>query len=486
MAIVVEEAKISGADPAASSKSVTFTSPGQPASGNKIIGFACRFATINPGNALTWTLPSGMNDVKEHHTAGNIGVEVTEKTASGSSETVTTITPNTSACLALCAINLSGVGTRTTQGVASSGGTAQDGLTITAEGAVATDGSIALASFCRRGKLNGGDTSYTATGWTEVAKAWDGVSPADQAEMVVLKKTVNISDGTVSCVVSGTASDSNHAGCIVIYPPALSAPGSPTNLAAVADGGSEIDLTWDAPASDGGSAITGYKIERETGVGNGWELIVASTGSTATSYSNIGLDAGQEYNYRVSAINAIGTSSPSTADSATTDAATAPDPPTNLAALGESPTTILLTWDAPVDDGGSEITGYKIERESPTGGGFSTLVADTGNAETTYRDTLLSTATEYNYKISAINAEGTSTASSADAATTPGAADNTKLSQIAFALDDDLIPLAGGAVLDQADRQHLMAISRSPLAGSAGTAVIAQQAVWYEQAAASL
>ena len=101
-------------------------------------------------------------------------------------------------------------------------------------------------------------------------------------------------------------------------------PGKPTGLAAAADGQTEIDLSWTAPSDDGGADITGYRIEVSNN-GSNWSDLVADTDSTSTSYTHSGLTAGSTRHYRVSAINSEGTGPASGTDSATTDAATAPD-----------------------------------------------------------------------------------------------------------------------------------------------------------------
>ena len=122
-------------------------------------------------------------------------------------------------------------------------------------------------------------------------------------------------------------------------------PSPPTNLTANAVSSSEIDLSWTAPSNPGSLLLTGYKIERSTNGGTTWSTIVSNTGSTATTFSDTGLTASTTYMYRVSAINPVGTSSPSNTASATTQApqATAPQPPTGLTATAVSTSQINLS-----------------------------------------------------------------------------------------------------------------------------------------------
>ena len=86
----------------------------------------------------------------------------------------------------------------------------------------------------------------------------------------------------------------------------ITVPDAPTDLTATASGESQIDLSWAAPADNGGAAITGYKIEVSADDGTSWSDLVANTGAT-TTYSHTGLAAGNTRHYRVSAINFSGT-----------------------------------------------------------------------------------------------------------------------------------------------------------------------------------
>ncbi|MDW3181220.1 fibronectin type III domain-containing protein [Roseobacter sp.] len=73
----------------------------------------------------------------------------------------------------------------------------------------------------------------------------------------------------------------------------------------VTEGDGEIALTWSAPA-DGGSAITDYLIEVDSGSGF---AAVTDGVSANTSFTHTGLTNGTAYTYRVAAVTAVGTGS---------------------------------------------------------------------------------------------------------------------------------------------------------------------------------
>lgn len=77
---------------------------------------------------------------------------------------------------------------------------------------------------------------------------------------------------------------------------------------------------------------------------------------------------------------------------------TVPDPIDDLTIPNIFSTQLDLSWSAPFD-GNSPITGYRIDRESPIGGGFTVIVLDTGSPSTTFPDPGLMSSTEYNYRV---------------------------------------------------------------------------------------
>jgi hypothetical protein len=80
-------------------------------------------------------------------------------------------------------------------------------------------------------------------------------------------------------------------------------PTAPTSPA-VSASGTTATFTWSAVSSDGGQAVTGYRLQRSTDNIN-FTTIVANTGTTSTSYTDSNLTSGFTYYYKVAAINAV-------------------------------------------------------------------------------------------------------------------------------------------------------------------------------------
>ncbi len=112
----------------------------------------------------------------------------------------------------------------------------------------------------------------------------------------------------VNAVGTGPASPQSNA--VVPY----TVPGRPTITAATA-GDLSATLTWSPPASNGGSAITGYVV---TPYLNGVAQTPVSYPSTATTQTVTGLTAGASYTFTVAAVNAAGTGLPSTVSTTVT------------------------------------------------------------------------------------------------------------------------------------------------------------------------
>ena len=201
-------------------------------------------------------------------------------------------------------------------------------------------------------------------------------------------------------------------------------PSAPLALSATADGRNRIRLAWSPPRDDGGARITGYRIEVSRTGTTGWILESSNTGSTRTTYTHTGLDPGSRRYYRVAAINSEGTGPFSRVASAVTQA-TVPSAPSNLVATAHGRTQINLSWRTPISDGGSRITGYRIEVSADGNTNWTTRVANTGSVATTYMHRGLSPATTRHYRVYAINSVGAGPASNVAKATTdatvPGA-----------------------------------------------------------------
>ena len=178
-------------------------------------------------------------------------------------------------------------------------------------------------------------------------------------------------------------------------PPATT-PSAPRSLQATG-GDAQVQLDWIAPASDGGSPITNYRIYRGTTPGG--EVFLDEIGNVLT-YLDSGVTNGQIYYHKVSAVNALGESPLSNEASATPGRP--PGPPLGLVA-GPGNQQVALNWTAPTDDGGAPITGYAIYRGTTSGG--ATPLTTIGNL-LNYVDISVTNGVKYYYQVAAVNSYG--------------------------------------------------------------------------------
>lgn len=182
-------------------------------------------------------------------------------------------------------------------------------------------------------------------------------------------------------------------------PPA--SPGAPTGVRGVA-GDSLVTVSWNAPASDGGSPIQGYLVQ----TGSVEHLAKASP------FVFRGLANGTSYAFTVRALNAEGIG-PGSLPSAPVrpGAVTVPQAPGKPTAVaGRASATI--SWTAPAS-GGRPVESYRV-------------TSSEGRVQTTTGTRLVFTGltneVAYTFTVTAVNARGESSPSPASAPVTPSAA----------------------------------------------------------------
>jgi len=140
------------------------------------------------------------------------------------------------------------------------------------------------------------------------------------------------------------------------------APAAPTMDASTKD---SITLAWNAPGSDGGNSISGYKVYMNDLLSDVWELVYDGTNFPSTlTYTKTGLEAGNYYRFKVAALNGVGEGSSS--PSATLLASDYPSAPGQPQLVSSTATQVIIEWSPPSDNGGATITGYEVFHKKST------------------------------------------------------------------------------------------------------------------------
>jgi predicted phage tail protein len=192
-----------------------------------------------------------------------------------------------------------------------------------------------------------------------------------------------------------------------------SEPNAPSSLKASGVKSTTATLTWRAPWA-GGEPISNYIIEVSSNCIS--YTTIKRTASAKLAFNLTGLKAGTKYCFRVSAVNAIGTSATSTVMSVVT-AGNKPAAPTSLS-VKAAKTSVALSWKAATVTNGSAVRNYVVEY-SKNNGGTWTKVTKPISTSTKLTVTGLKSKTSYLFRVTAANDVGNSAASKSLRVTTP-------------------------------------------------------------------
>jgi subtilisin family serine protease len=303
------------------------------------------------------------------------------------------------------------------------------GVPTAPSGLVATAGGAEVTLRWNAPTQNGGSavTDYVVEFSSDGASSWntfdDGVSTALTATVTGLTNgtTYSFRVSAANSVGVGAASGSATA-----VPWQVSAPSAPRDLVVTSVMATSISLEWRIPATDGGGFITGYVVEQSADDGTTWVTsLVTGTGGRAggvwftTVYD---LSSGREYRFRVRATNSGGNSDASTPTAP--QAPGIPGVPEDVRATEAGPRRIMLRWEKPASNGGSNVRGYTIEYSTDSGSSWVVWPNNTGVDGCTCQYmartvTDLTDGVPHIFRIKAYNAVGTGPASESTDPMTP-------------------------------------------------------------------
>ena len=205
-----------------------------------------------------------------------------------------------------------------------------------------------------------------------------------------------------------------------VAPPGVTVPISSIGLTAN-PGNSQVTLRWNTPQNTGGPPIVRYEYRWAESGGEFSAWVSVGPAERAVTVHN--LTNGREYMFEVRPVNALGYGLVTTARAAARSGGggppggggprqTVPGAPINLVA-DATDGAVTLTWEAPENDGGSEITDYEV-RINGRGSWISI-----GSTHTAHTVTGLTNGTVYVFQVRAVNAAGSSPYSNR-AEATPG------------------------------------------------------------------
>ncbi len=250
-------------------------------------------------------------------------------------------------------------------------------------------------------------TSYTVTPYISgTAQSPTAVNGSPPATSVTITNLTNGTPYTFQVTATNSVGTGSAGSTVGSVTPAT-IPTPPTSVSA-STGNATATVTWQLPASNGGSAITGYTVTPYVAGTPGTAQSVNASTFTATFN---GLSNGTSYIFKVVATNALGNSDPASSNAVTP--ATTPGAPTGVQATAGN-AQANVSWGTPTADGGAAITLYTV---TPYIGSTAQTSVTVNAPATSKLITGLTNGTDYTFQVTATNSAGTGPAGVSTAVT---------------------------------------------------------------------
>uniref|UniRef100_A0A674JYI5 Titin n=1 Tax=Terrapene triunguis TaxID=2587831 RepID=A0A674JYI5_9SAUR len=163
-------------------------------------------------------------------------------------------------------------------------------------------------------------------------------------------------------------------------------------------------LAWAPPLHDGGSSISHYIIEKRETSRLSWTVVASDV--QALNHKVTKLLPGNEYIFRVMAVNKFGIGEPLESEPVVAcNPYKPPGPPSVPEVSAITKDSMIVTWGRPVDNGGAEIEGYILEKRDKDGIRW-TKCHKKRLTDLRFRVTGLTDGHFYEFRVSAENAAG--------------------------------------------------------------------------------